>query len=68
MRIILNLKKKREQQVHDGEHKKNSKQRQHKKPILRGTSKGGKKLPNSRTVSGTPTPSPFKKSTLAEGL
>ena len=50
MRIILNLKKKREQQVHDGEHKKNSKQRQHKKPILRGTSKGGKKLPNRRTV------------------
>ena len=71
MRIILNLKKKREQQVqgvHDGEHKKNSKQRQQKKPILRGTSKGGKKLPNRRTVWGTPTPSPFKKSTLAEGL
>ena len=41
MRIILNLKKKREQEVHDGEHKKNSKQRQQKKLILRGTSKGG---------------------------
>ena len=60
------MRKQQVQGVHDGEQKKkkkNSKQRQQKKLILRSTSKGGKKLPNRRTIWGTPTPSPFKKST-----